>query len=155
MLLSTLLQNWQNVVEKNIFCRTHVISYGKLKMWNKTKKAPVQEFFWVGKKSKVSCATAEIIFQALQHRKQVFIQLLWLRSSPKEISRFLWEWVVEAIMQAQGSSPKCCSCCRRSLLRLHSTPWPLNRLEEKKIFSLTWFCCQLGLPFPGSVLLWK
>ena len=128
----------------------------KFKMWNKTKKAPVQEFFLVGKNNKVSCATAEIIFQALQHRKQVFIQLLWLRSSPKEICQFLWEWLVEAIMPAQRSWPKCCSCCRRSLLSLHSTPWPLNnRLQKKKSFSLKWFCCQLGLPVPGSALLWK
>ena len=97
----------------------------------------------VGKNNKVSCATAESKSLSSSFGSEAF-------------QHFLWAWLVEAIMPAQRSWSKFCPCCRRSLLSLHSTPWLLNnRLQKKKIFWQKWFCCHLGLPLPGSVLLWK
>ena len=45
-------------------------------MINKTKKAPVQEFFLVGKNNKVSCATAEITRLCSEMLKPFMAQIL-------------------------------------------------------------------------------
>ena len=109
----------------------------------KQRRLLCRSFCLVGKNNKVSCATAES-------------KSLSSSFGSEAVQHFLWAWLVEAIMPAQRSWSKFCPCCRRSLLSLHSTPWLLNnRLQKKKIFLLKWFCCQLGLPIPGSVLLWK
>ena len=123
MLLSTLL--------KICFLENMFLFLANLKCVIKQRRLLCRGFFWLEKTTKFLVQQQK---SSCRHCSTEKASLYPALLAQKQSCHFLWEWLVETIMPAQRSWPKFCPCCRRSLLSLHSTPWPLNnkQIAEKE-----------------------